>query len=294
MTRIKLKQFCFDCRIHALEEQLREVDYRSVEQMAEEKKRHEDLVARMEREKQLQREHDSIKYGWHIKLRSSWTPLESWSFSCRLHSVERDLKSSLSEVTTLRSQNDRLKFEKSQCDQELFESQRTMLQTQLELSKVQEINRREYGSMMEERKVNQHIVDELNKEVSSREVVGIIIFCIFCQRQRIAAREPQVVQVVDTLACRLCRLFHPSIPVIVVAPGHSWSARWNTQPQGREQKAAGKKTGMRHFWTLLSNCPYIIVPFERSPTTASRPSSWVEVSSRAKKCWARRGKRERR
>jgi hypothetical protein len=48
-------------RIHVLEEQLREMDQRSDEKLADEQKRHRDLLARMEREKQLEVENYAIR-----------------------------------------------------------------------------------------------------------------------------------------------------------------------------------------------------------------------------------------
>jgi Rab11 family-interacting protein 3/4 len=48
-------------RIHVLEEQLREMDQRSDEKLADEQKRNRDLLARMEREKQLEVENYSIR-----------------------------------------------------------------------------------------------------------------------------------------------------------------------------------------------------------------------------------------
>lgn len=45
-----------------LEEQLREVELRSDERLAEEERRHRELVARVDREKQLQVENCAIRY----------------------------------------------------------------------------------------------------------------------------------------------------------------------------------------------------------------------------------------
>lgn len=46
-----------------LEEQLREVELRSDERLAEEERRHRELVARVDREKQLQVENCAIRYA---------------------------------------------------------------------------------------------------------------------------------------------------------------------------------------------------------------------------------------
>ena len=48
-------------RIHVLEEQLREMDQRSDEKLADEQKRNRELVQRIEREKQLELENYSIR-----------------------------------------------------------------------------------------------------------------------------------------------------------------------------------------------------------------------------------------
>jgi len=45
-----------------LEEQLREMDHRADEHLADEQKRNRDLIARMEREKQLEIENYSIRF----------------------------------------------------------------------------------------------------------------------------------------------------------------------------------------------------------------------------------------
>jgi hypothetical protein len=72
----------------------------------------------------------------------------------------------MSEVHNLKTQNDRLKLEKNALEQELFETQQTLLQTQNEFSKLQDNSRRELGLVIEERKMNEHIVEELSKEVN--------------------------------------------------------------------------------------------------------------------------------
>jgi len=72
----------------------------------------------------------------------------------------------MSEVQNIRIQNDRLKLEKNALEQEVFETQQTLMQTQSEFSKLQENSRREIGLVMEERKMNEHIVEELSREVT--------------------------------------------------------------------------------------------------------------------------------
>lgn len=51
-----------------LEEQLREVEVRAEERLAEEERRHRELVARVDREKHLQVENCSIRYRFCYRL----------------------------------------------------------------------------------------------------------------------------------------------------------------------------------------------------------------------------------
>lgn len=60
-TRAKQENATLQARILMLEEQLREIELRSEEKLIEEEKRHRELVARVDREKQLQVENCAIK-----------------------------------------------------------------------------------------------------------------------------------------------------------------------------------------------------------------------------------------
>ena len=79
--------------------------------------------------------------------------------------MERECNNAAREVTQLRTQNDRLKAEKNSLEQELFETQQALTQLQKEFHKIQETNKREHEQVVQERRMNEHIVEELSKEV---------------------------------------------------------------------------------------------------------------------------------
>ena len=79
--------------------------------------------------------------------------------------MERECNSSAREVTQLRSQNDRLKAEKNSLEQELFETQQSLTELQKEFQQLQDSNKREQEQVVQERRMNEHLVDELSKEV---------------------------------------------------------------------------------------------------------------------------------
>jgi len=66
----------------------------------------------------------------------------------RFQSLERDLNSSLSEVQDLKGQNNRLKLEKNVLEQELLETQQTLLHTQTEFSKLQGYSGKDFEALV--------------------------------------------------------------------------------------------------------------------------------------------------
>ena len=126
-----------------LEEHIREVELQSQERLIEEQKRNKDLMQRLEREKALELE----------------------NFAIKLQSAEREQASNIRDLTALRSQVDRLKTEKGQLEQELFEAQQSYSALQKECHGLQDSLRRTQDQAEQERSDNTRLVEELSKEV---------------------------------------------------------------------------------------------------------------------------------
>ena len=73
--------------------------------------------------------------------------------------------SSTRELTSLRSQVDRLKTEKSHLEQELFETQQNYTLLQKECSRIEDTFKKTEEQLEKERLDNAHIVEELTREV---------------------------------------------------------------------------------------------------------------------------------
>ena len=79
--------------------------------------------------------------------------------------MERDLNSSVRESSQLRGANDRLKAEKNSLEQELFETQQSLTELQNEFQRLQDSTKRDQEQVEQERRMNEHLVEELSKEV---------------------------------------------------------------------------------------------------------------------------------
>lgn len=132
-------------KVHMLEEHIRELELQSQEKLIEEQKRNKDLLQRLEREKALELE----------------------NYSIRLQSAEREQASSTRELTSLRSQVDRLKTEKSHLEQELFETQQNYTLLQKECSRIEDTFKKTEEQLEKERLDNAHIVEELTRELDA-------------------------------------------------------------------------------------------------------------------------------
>ena len=126
-----------------LEEHIREVELQSQERLIDEQKRNKELLQRLEREKALELE----------------------NYAIRLQSAERDQVNSTRDLAALRSQVDRLKTEKSQLEQELFETQQNYALLQKECGRLEDAAKRSQEQFDIERSENAHLVEELSKEV---------------------------------------------------------------------------------------------------------------------------------
>ncbi|XP_054288163.1 rab11 family-interacting protein 4A [Macrosteles quadrilineatus] len=159
-TRAKQDNATLQARVLMLEEQLREVELRSEERLAEEERRHRELVARVDREKQLQVENCAI----------------------RLQTLELENSSLKEEATRCRSQTEKLRTEKAEVEERLGESQSVVCCLQEEVHSLKDQERRQKECVQ----ANQQLVEELTQEVERlrREVTTL-------QELNQHSREPQ-------------------------------------------------------------------------------------------------------
>jgi len=138
-TRAKQDNATLQARVMMLEEQLREVELRSEERLAEEERRHRELVARVDREKQLQVENCAI----------------------RLQTLELENTSLREEAVRCRAQTDKLRAEKLSCEEQLSEARSHASGLTQELSELRDQERRHKDCAT----ANQQLVEELTLEV---------------------------------------------------------------------------------------------------------------------------------
>ncbi|XP_046659720.1 rab11 family-interacting protein 4 isoform X3 [Homalodisca vitripennis] len=138
-TRAKQDNATLQARVMMLEEQLREVELRSEERLAEEERRHRELVARVDREKQLQVENCAI----------------------RLQTLELENTSLREEAARCRAQAERLRAEKSAVTEQLGEAESVVSSLQDEVAALRDQERRQ----KECAHANQQLVEELTLEV---------------------------------------------------------------------------------------------------------------------------------
>ncbi|XP_075224723.1 rab11 family-interacting protein nuf isoform X2 [Lycorma delicatula] len=138
-TRAKQDNATLQARVLMLEEQLREVELRSEERLAEEERRHRELVARVDREKQLQVENCAI----------------------RLQTLELENNSLKEETTRFRSQVERLRVEKTRVEDKLIETEASLSAVNEELQRTREQERK----YREQANASQQLVEDLSIEV---------------------------------------------------------------------------------------------------------------------------------
>uniref|UniRef100_A0A1B6KX96 FIP-RBD domain-containing protein n=1 Tax=Graphocephala atropunctata TaxID=36148 RepID=A0A1B6KX96_9HEMI len=138
-TRAKQDNATLQARVMMLEEQLREVELRSEDRLAEEERRHRELVARVDREKQLQVENCAI----------------------RLQTLELENTSLREEAARCRAQAERLRAEKTTVTEQLGEAESIVSSLQDEVAALRDQERRH----KECAHANQLLVEELTLEV---------------------------------------------------------------------------------------------------------------------------------
>jgi len=138
-TRAKQENATLQARVLMLEEQLREVELRAEEKLIEEERRHRELVARVDREKQLQVENCAI----------------------RLQTLELENTSLRDEANRCRLQTDRLRNDKARFEESLSEKDATICSLRDEISMLRD-NEKKHKDVANG---NQQLIEEMNLEI---------------------------------------------------------------------------------------------------------------------------------
>uniref|UniRef100_A0A1B6CAK6 FIP-RBD domain-containing protein n=2 Tax=Clastoptera arizonana TaxID=38151 RepID=A0A1B6CAK6_9HEMI len=138
-TRAKQDNAALQAKIIMLEEQLRDVELRSEERLGEEERRHRELVARVDREKQLQVENCAI----------------------RLQALELENSSLKDEATRCRNQAEKLRSEKIKIEEQLGVTEGILLSLKEEINSLRDQERKH----KERAEANQQLVEDLNLEI---------------------------------------------------------------------------------------------------------------------------------
>ncbi|KAK9502906.1 hypothetical protein O3M35_011592 [Rhynocoris fuscipes] len=138
-TRAKQENATLQARVLMLEEQLREVELRAQEKLQDEERRHRELVARVDREKQLQVENCAI----------------------RLQSLELENSSLREEAARCRAQADKLRAEVQRLEEEQGRNEATIAALKEELETLNEKER----TNSETSQANQQLIEELTQEI---------------------------------------------------------------------------------------------------------------------------------
>lgn len=142
-ARVKQDNASMTARIHMLEESIRELEVRGEERMEEEKRRHKDMVSRMEREKHLELE----------------------NYSIRLSTVEREYMRTTEELTSLRSELEKIREEKAGKEEQLVEAQQVIAKTRKEQKMMVDWHKKEEEERNDKLQESNHIIGELKKEL---------------------------------------------------------------------------------------------------------------------------------
>lgn len=130
-------------RVHLLEEQLREIEQRSHEQLVEEQKKHREVLARTDKEKTRE-----------IEILSQ-----------SLQHVERDCLQLQEEVPNLRTENEHLRRENLQMEKEESRLHQQLSEMSNEHKSLQEHFHAEQTKVTQQHRVNTQLITELSKEL---------------------------------------------------------------------------------------------------------------------------------
>ena len=148
-VRIKQENAELSTKLFMAEESLRDVEQRAEEKLKDEQRRFKDILARSEREKQLQIE------NYDIRLRSS----------------EKDLEQAKGEMARLKQKLERERQEKSMIRDKLLETERELATVREDDRALMDAVRKERDTYLLEAKAAQQALLELKKEfeLSSRK-----------------------------------------------------------------------------------------------------------------------------
>ncbi|KAL9903543.1 rab11 family-interacting protein nuf isoform 2-T7 [Glossina fuscipes fuscipes] len=166
-TRTKTEYAVLQARYHMLEEQFREAELRSEERLAEEQKRHRELLARVEREAALQNENCQIKIKTtEIEANALREENQRLRLLCDkqandLHRTEEKLELARDQIVALQQDLDDATKRERKYDQEKKSAEDLML----ELSKEVERLRAETGPAMPTTSLESIRLEELHQEL---------------------------------------------------------------------------------------------------------------------------------
>lgn len=138
-VRTKTEYAVLQARYHMLEEQLRESELRSDERLADEQKRHRELLARVEREAQLQNENCQI----------------------RIKTIELESNSLKDEIQRIRIQCDKQAADLHSAEEKYDITRDNLIQLQEELVELKSNEKK----LLQEKKQTEELMIELSKEI---------------------------------------------------------------------------------------------------------------------------------
>ncbi|XP_023033312.2 rab11 family-interacting protein 3 isoform X9 [Drosophila willistoni] len=145
-TRTKTEYAVLQARYHMLEEQYRESELRAEERMAEEQKRHREILARVEREASLQNENCQMKIkAAEIEANALRDEAQRLRVLCDkqandLHRTEEQLELARDQIAALQQEYDEQQQSLRKQEQEKKSTEELMLELSRELQRVREEN----------------------------------------------------------------------------------------------------------------------------------------------------------
>ncbi|XP_030384931.1 rab11 family-interacting protein 4B isoform X4 [Scaptodrosophila lebanonensis] len=145
-TRTKTEYAVLQARYHMLEEQFRESELRAEERLAEEQKRHREILARVEREAALQNENCQMKIkATEIEANALRDEAQRLRVLCDkqandLHRTEEQLELARSHVAALQQEYDEALQQQRKHEQEKKSTEELMLELSRELQRAREEN----------------------------------------------------------------------------------------------------------------------------------------------------------
>ncbi|XP_023332078.1 rab11 family-interacting protein 4 isoform X2 [Eurytemora carolleeae] len=149
-TRVKQENAALTARIHMLEEHIRELEVRSEERLGEEQRRNRELLARLEREKQLELE----------------------NYAIRNNALEQEVSRLREDNTESRREVERLRDERAGLQGQLMDTQRELGREKEVRREGEEERRMEREVWEREQQAASQLIQDLSREVEEqREIV---------------------------------------------------------------------------------------------------------------------------